>query len=333
MTTPADSPVIDLKHVAKTYGRKVHALRGIRMQVHPGEVFGLLGPNGAGKSTLVKIMMTVVRASRALGTMLGRPVGHKPTLARIGYLPEHRRFPAYLTGRQALEHYAALANVDRRTRRRRAAELLELVGLDRWGKSKVSAYSKGMLQRLGLAQAMMNDPELIVLDEPTDALDPVGRREVRDVLQGLRDRGKTVFLNSHLLSEVERVCDRVAILVLGKVVHQGMVDDLTARSRHYEIELGSGPAGRLQEAVRSAIPVEKGTLASGEGVELAGNVVRIGTDDPARVQPIIDALRSRQLVIESVRPVRQSLEDFFIETVSGSDDRSPVPRDGEGDPP
>lgn len=340
-------PAIDLYHVAKTYRRRVHALRGIAMKVHRGEIFGLLGPNGAGKSTLVKIMMTAVRPTLAEGKVLGQPIGHKPTLAKVGYLPEHHRFPPYLTGRQVLEHYAALSKVDRRTRRIRSMEMLELVGLKNWAKAKVGTYSKGMQQRLGLAQAMTSDPQLIVLDEPTDGLDPVGRREIRSVLQGLRDRGKTVFLNSHLLSEVEHLCDRVAILVDGKVVRQGTLDELTARSHAYEIELQADTLpgdsfDRLRTAVRTAlagqlrvspdeserpptsvggieieaVPIEKGTLESGETVELDSSIIRIDTSKAAVVQPVIDALRHANLTIHAVRPVRQSLEDFFIATVS-----------------
>ena len=229
--------VIDLHDVAKTYGRRVQALRGVRLQVAAGEIFGLLGPNGAGKSTLVKIMMTVVRPTRAEGTLLGRPLGHKPTLARVGYLPEHHRMPPHLTGRQNLEFFAALARVDRKTRKRRAAKMLELVRLERWADARLRTYSKGMQQRLALAQALMNDPDLVVLDEPTDGLDPVGRKETRDALERLRSQGKTVFLNSHLLGEVERLCNRVAILVNGKVVRQGTVNELTAASTRYVIEL------------------------------------------------------------------------------------------------
>ncbi|RME36817.1 MAG: ABC transporter ATP-binding protein, partial [Planctomycetota bacterium] len=159
---------VDLIDVCKTYGRTVFALRGVNIQVGRGEIFGLLGPNGAGKSTLVKIMMTVVRADRALGTILGRPLGHRGKLARIGYLPESHRFPGYLKGREVLTLYAALALVPRERRRRNAERLLERVGLQEWANTRVDQYSKGMLQRLGIAQALMNDPELLVLDEPTD---------------------------------------------------------------------------------------------------------------------------------------------------------------------
>jgi len=308
---------IDLDHVAKTYGRKVHALRGIRLEVHPGEIFGLLGPNGAGKSTLVKIMMTVVRPTRAKGTVLGQPMGHKPTLARIGYLPEHHRFPPYLTGSQALEYYAALAKVDRRTRKRRAAELLELVGLKDKARTKVGTYSKGMQQRIGLAQALINEPELVVLDEPTDGLDPMGRREVRRVLNRLRDEGKTVFINSHLLGEVESICDRVAILNAGKVVSQGTIDDLTAGSVFHEIELDGPPDGTLREAIAGALPDEL-------KIEVKDNVIRINTLDPLAVQPVIDVVRGQNGTILSVRPIRQSLEDFFISAVSEPAAEEPV---------
>ncbi|MBN2580811.1 MAG: ABC transporter ATP-binding protein [Pirellulales bacterium] len=333
---------IDLRDVAKTYRRRVEALRGIRMEVRAGEIFGLLGPNGAGKSTLVKIMMTVVRPNRAEGTILGQPIGQKAALARVGYLPEHLRFPPYLTGRQVLEIFAALAKVDRPTRKRRALELLNMVGLAKWADVKVGTYSKGMQQRIGLAQALMNDPELLVLDEPTDGLDPVGRREVREVLGRLRDQGKTIFLNSHLLSEVERLCDRVAILLSGKVVRQGTLDELTAGSEHFFIQLHGRPDQAMREAMRAAAPGEwavcltvnateagatkgdcpppreAGKLATGEAVELDGNVLRIGTGDPERIQPLIDALRGRGQVIFAVWRQRQSLEDLFIQIVSDS---------------
>src|SRR4051812_37530272 len=194
--TPLDNPLaIDLRDVAKRYRGRVDALKGVDMHVRRGEIFGLLGPNGAGKSTLVKIVMTLVRPTRAAGAVLGQQVGHKPTLARIGYLPENHRFPRYLTGRQIVEFFGALSNVDPPTRRRRAAELIETVGMHDAADRKVGTYSKGMAQRIGLAQALVNDPDLVLLDEPTDGVDPVGRRDIRDVLHRLREQGKTVFIN------------------------------------------------------------------------------------------------------------------------------------------
>jgi ABC-2 type transport system ATP-binding protein len=297
---------IDLHHVEKIYRGKVHALRGINMRVHRGEIFGLLGPNGAGKSTLVKIMMTVVHPTSATGTLLGRPIGHKPTLGKVGYLPEHHRFPRYLTGRQALQFYGALAKVDARSRKRRAEELLRTVGMTDWANRKVSSYSKGMLQRIGLAQALMNDPELIVLDEPTDGVDPVGRREIRDMLLALRAQHKTIFLNSHLLSELEMVCDRVAILVQGSVVMQGTLDELTSDSRRYEI------------VIEGAAPdwVAAHTEMRAEACPQHQTKIVLRSNEPADAQPIIDRLRHDRRVICSVRPVRENLEDLFMRAVT-----------------
>jgi ABC-2 type transport system ATP-binding protein len=295
---------IDLHHVEKIYRGKVHALRGIEMRVHAGEIFGLLGPNGAGKSTLVKIMTTAVRPTRADGTILGHPIGHKPTLARVGYLPEHHRLPDYLTGRQVLDFFAALAKVPAEQRRQRAPRLLEVVGMSDWADKKVSSYSKGMLQRIGLAQALMNDPALVILDEPTDGVDPVGRREIRDVLVEIRRQGRTVFLNSHLLSELEMVCDRVAILVQGEVVQHGTIDDLTAHSRRYEIVIeGAAPAWAAANG------------ATAKPLDDRRSMLVVASADAESVQPMIDRLRAERATIVSVRPVRETLEDLFMRAV------------------
>lgn len=296
---------IDLRNVRKVYRGKVHALRDIDMRVHKGEVFGLLGPNGAGKSTLVKIMMTVVRPSHADGTLLGKPVGHKATLARVGYLPEHHRLPQYLTGKQVLTYYAALAGVDNATRKRRAEELLDLVGMGEWANKKVTSYSKGMMQRIGLAQALMNDPQLVVLDEPTDGVDPVGRREIRDVLIRLRDEGRTIFLNSHLLSELEMICTRVAILVQGQVAMQGTLDELTKDSRRYEIIIESSAPAWIGEIK---------TLRAEQINEMRTKLVMLGSE-PGPVQAILDRLRREGVMIISMQPVRENLEDLFLRAV------------------
>ena len=265
MTTPGDL-AINLNHVTKVYGRNVHALQGVSLAVNRGEVFGLLGPNGAGKSTLIKIMMTVVRATTAEGTLLGQRVGHKPTLAKVGYLPEHHRFPKYLTGRQTLEFFAALSGVGREARRRRSAELVDTVGMTAWADAKVGSYSKGMMQRIGLAQALVNDPDLVLLDEPTDGVDPMGRKDIREVLQQLGKQGKTVFINSHLLSELEMVCDRVAILVGGKVAKQGTVADLTSDRARYEVDVAVLPIAGLQTALAGLLTSDGDRLRSGVGV-------------------------------------------------------------------
>ncbi len=306
MTTRTADLALDLRRVAKTYRGKVHALRGIEMHVGRGEIFGLLGPNGAGKSTLVKILMTVISPTSCEGHMLGSPVGHKPTLARVGYLPEHHRFPDYLSGAQVLDFFAAMTNVPRAERRRRTPELLDLVGMRDWANKKVRGYSKGMRQRIGIAQALTNDPDLVLLDEPTDGVDPVGRRDIRNIMIEMKRRGKTVFINSHLLSELEMVCDRVAILVQGVVASQGTIDNLTSHQERYEIELaGTG----LQ-------PVPPPKLPTGEEVSLSGSMLTVKTADPVRVQPIVDALRAQGAVIRSMKPVRPSLEDLFMQAVT-----------------
>jgi len=296
---------IDLHDVRKTYRGRVQALRGVSMQVHRGQIFGLLGPNGAGKSTLVKIMMTVVRPTRVSGTILGNPVGHQPTLAKVGYLPENHRLPQHLTGRQVLDYYAALAKVPSSLRKERAERLLKTVGMSDWADQRIHKYSKGMLQRTGLAQALMNEPDLVVLDEPTDGVDPVGRREIRDVLVQLKNQGKTIFLNSHLLSELEMVCDRVAIMVQGEVAMQGTIDDLTASSRRYEIVIQGAPPEWT--AGDSSLRVDAMPDGSSKVILLSA--------EPVEAQPLLDRLRSSQCTVISMRPVRESLEDLFMRAV------------------
>ncbi len=325
-----DELAIDLTDVAKVYKGRVHALQGIGMQVRRGEIFGLLGPNGAGKSTLVKIMMTVVKPTRASGTILGQPVGHKATLGKIGYLPENHRFPRYLTGRQTLEFFGAMSNVERGTRKRRAGELLETVGMTSWADHRVSSYSKGMMQRIGVAQALINDPELVVLDEPTDGVDPVGRLEIRKVLGAMREQGRTVFVNSHLLSELELLCDRVAILVGGKVARQGTIDELTVASQRYEIDIyGERPDTRAK--IRSVLadgasvrwstppgnPTDAGLMVDGTWIKLDGLTIVVGTIEAKGVQSLMDALRAAGLIIKRVQVMRQSLEELFIQAVGG----------------
>ena len=334
---------IDLHHITKVYNRRVRALDGIDLRVRRGEVFGLLGPNGAGKSTLVKIIMSVTRPTRADGLVLDRPVGSKASLVKVGYLPEHHRFPRYLTGRQTLEFFAAMSNVDRPTRKARAAQLLETVGMSRWADAKVATYSKGMMQRIGVANALVNDPDLVILDEPTDGVDPVGRCEIRDVLLALKAQGKTVFVNSHLLLELEKISDRVAILVAGRVVQQGTMDELTRESQCFCVDIETpGDAGALLQAAlqahvqarwNAAAPPGAGAvggvsddapagitgqLPDGTWLEIQGATLRIGTTQTAVVQPLIDALRGAGLAIRRIQPTRQSLEDLFMEAVGGA---------------
>jgi len=339
-----DEWAVDLTNVSKVFAGKVHALRGIDIRVRRGEIFGLLGPNGAGKSTLVKILMTVIRPTSAQGTMLGQHVGHKPTLGRVGYLPEHHRFPDYLTGAQVVDFYGALAGVSHEDRKARVPELLDVVGMKDWAGAKVKGYSKGMRQRVGIAQALVNNPDLVLLDEPTDGVDPVGRRDIREICRRMRDQGKTVFINSHLLSELEMVCDRVAILVKGTVASQGTIDELTKDKQYYELEVQAESTQEVQSLLAAALPsvglldlppalperasagpsghatpARPGpltTLADGIPVFLLGSTLRVGTTDASRMQPLVDAIRARGGTIKSLRPVRPSLEDLFMQAVT-----------------
>ena len=225
----------------------MHALQGIDLQIPRGSVFGLLGPNGAGKTTLVKILLGIAFPSGGSASVLGKPPGDVSALARIGYLPENHRYPAHLTGEQVLHHFGRLSGIRQPERGRRVTEMLRRVRLEEWRGTRTHKYSKGMMQRLGMAQAVFNEPDLLILDEPTDGVDPIGRHELRDLVLEQKQRGATIFLNSHLLSEVERLCDRVAILKQGRLVRHGTLDDLTRRTEGHEVIVrGLGP-DRLDE--------------------------------------------------------------------------------------
>jgi len=295
------APVLEVARVRKVYRGRVEALRGISLQVPEGSVFGLLGPNGAGKSTLVKILTTIIRPTACDGTMLGKPIGHKPTLSQVGYLPEHSRFPAYLNGRQVIEYSAGLAGFP--LTRERVDEVLELVGMKEAGERMVKTYSKGMVQRIGFAQALVNDPKLVFLDEPTDGVDPEGRRMMRELLVRMRQEGRTVFVNSHLLGELETVCDSVVILKDGAVVKQGKLEELTAGTTRFVV------------MTTEAIPEELAARFRSERLSVMGNRVEVPGVDPAPVQPVLDALRGAGAIVSQVQQDRQSLEDLFLESM------------------
>lgn len=307
---------IEIHDVHKTFRKNVRALRGVSMRVDPGQIFCLLGPNGAGKSTLVKILMTVIHASGMSGTMLGRPVGHKPTLRRVGYLPEHHRFPVFMTAEQALHFYGALSGMRRRNRRMRIDAMLDLVGMSAWRKHRVGTFSKGMQQRIGLAQALLHDPELLLLDEPTDGVDPVGRREIRDLLIHLRDEGRTILINSHILSELETICDQLAVVVKGRVSLEGTVDELTRGRRRWIVSYeGTGPEWAEEETRRDGRVTQ---------VILPGAAA-------ADVQPIIDRVRGVGATLTDVREVRESLEDLFMRAIElAGEDAGAVPGAAKG---
>ncbi len=321
------APALAVRELEKTYrngllGRtSVRALRGVTLEVAPGEIFGLLGPNGAGKTTLVKILLSIARPTRGTAHVLGRPAREPSARQRVGYLPENHRFPEFLTLEGMLNLYGQLAGVSDEARRTRIPELLERVGLADQRAAKMKTFSKGMRQRAGLAQALLNDPALLFLDEPTDGVDPVGRREIRDLLLWLRDEGTTVFINSHLLSEVEQVCSRVAILNEGRLVRHGTLEALTAVERVYELACTPVP-----EAARRAL-ADVLTEAPAPAAALPDNLqrYRLAAPDRARLNAAIDRLRGAGVELETVRPVRRTLEDYFIEVVEEARRTPPPP--------
>lgn len=308
-------PVIDIHDLRKTYRdgllgrRRVEALRGVTFQVHGGEIFGLLGPNGAGKTTLIKVLLGIVRKSGGRAALLGRPPGDRKGRRQVGYLPENHRIPLHHTGNTALEYYGGLSGLSLREIKKRRGDLLELVGLGPWGDTSVKKYSKGMLQRLGLAQALLHDPKLLVLDEPTDGVDPVGRAEMRELWRKLKDSGKTVFINSHLLQEIELVCDRVAILVHGLVERVGRISDITAQT---EIDVTWTLAGNEAD-IRAVLAVDSATpLLIGENQQVQ---ISLTLADQAAVDRAVDGLRSRGVSIVSMSRPRRTLEEAFLDTV------------------
>ncbi|HKB37718.1 MAG TPA: ABC transporter ATP-binding protein [Gemmataceae bacterium] len=310
-------PVIETNNIVKLYG-PIQALRDVSVGVERGEIFGLLGQNGAGKTTLVKILLGITGATAGEARMLDQSAGSAAVRRRVGYLPEDHRFPDYHTGYSLLDFYGAMLDVPRAERRKRIPPVLELVGLKGRMDSKIRTYSKGMKQRLGIAQAIFHGPEIIFLDEPTDGVDPVGRREIRELMERLKEQGKTIFVNSHLLSEVELVCDRVAILRKGEVVQEGSVEALTARKGQFVVGLAPGQAFPADE-VRGL----------GYAVAPSGDLWEVGLKGDQTIDPVVDLLRSRGLGLRHLVEKRQTLEELFMATVEGAepgvDTRAPVP--------
>ncbi len=295
-------------NIVKTYGRgtkAVHALRGVNISVAQGEIFGLLGKNGAGKTTYIKCMLGIVFLTSGEGTLLGHPFGSVHAKEHVGYLPENHRYPLYLTGEQVLAYFGKLSGIAQPLLGKRIDETLNIVGMAEWRKTKVRKYSKGMMQRLGLAQALINDPQLILLDEPTDGVDPVGRKEIREVLMRLKNDGKTIFLNSHLLSEVERISDRVAIMDHGTIVKEGSIDDLTRTEHVYEIRI-SNPLPEILASIGTCL------------VHVDGSVLEIRCNSSEDLNRTMDLLRAAGGVIESMAPKKSSLEDVFVDLIQSS---------------
>ena len=290
------------------YSRAFPALKGVTFEVQRGEIFGLLGPNGAGKTTLIKILLGVIRRSGGSAFLLGAPAGNRASRLRVGYLPENLRISPHHTALTAMEYYGRLSGLKNSQIKARRLALLENVGLDERARDSIKKYSKGMLQRLGLAQALLHDPDLLILDEPTDGLDPVGRSHVRNVLRELKRQGKTVFLNSHLLQEVELICDRVAILDQGLVRAIGNVDELAADpTEGVELELTlAGTAAGIQEALGDR--GVKSQVVNGDG----DHELQMRLMAQVDVDAVVDDLRQGGVSIIGLRRKRVTLEDTFL---------------------
>ena len=306
--------IVEIEQLTKDYEvgfwrkRKVRALDGLSLQVNEGEIFGFLGANGAGKTTTLKLLMRLMFPTSGQARILGHDISDLAMHSRIGYLPENPYFYDYLTAREFLDYCGRLFGAAPAARKQRTTELLTRVHLDTksWD-VQLRKFSKGMLQRVGLAQALVNDPAIVFLDEPMSGLDPVGRREVRDLIAGLRQEGKTVFMNSHILSDIEVLCDRVAILKRGKLAHVGNLDELRrSAGEHDRIEVVASGADAASLSSHLTRPEKFHVSATPNGL-------RIEIPDEQFVDEVLAALRQSGGKLVSVQPVRQSLEDLFVE--------------------
>ncbi len=309
MTASVSEPVIELHDIRKRYGSTI-ALDGIDLTVGRGELVGLLGPNGAGKTTTVKLLLGLATPTSGTGRILGAPLGDRAVRRRIGYLPELFRYQPWLRAREVLNLHAELAGLPAGMRRQAATDALQHVDLEDRADDAVGGFSKGMQQRLGLGVALLGDPELVLLDEPTSALDPVGRVEVREIVRAARDRGATVILNSHLLTEVEQVCDRVIIVNRGRIVAAGTLDEVIA---------GDGVRIRatdLQPAVRAGLGAFAPMQDDGEWLTFQQLA-------PDRVPELVAAIVAAGGRVHAVEPGRGSLEARFLELIAADGSAEP----------
>lgn len=300
------SLAIETSGLRKEYGLKV-AVADLSLSVRRGEIFGFLGPNGAGKTTAVKMLLGLITPTSGTGLILGRPLTDIEARRKIGFLPEHFRFYDWLTARELLRYHGKLLGMTDAACEAQTPQLLELVGLTRHADQRLKTFSKGMLQRVGLAQALLNDPELVFLDEPTSGLDPLGRRMVRDVIHRLRDKGCTVFLNSHLLGEVEITCDRVAFIREGVVVRTADLRQMVVGETTVHIR-ATGVAPRILDGLRQW----------GRDIRADGNHIHMILDEEEHLPAIADWIVGSGARLYSLTPERVSLEDLFLQIVGTS---------------
>ncbi len=300
--------IIKTDNLTKMYGKKA-GCREISLSVGEGQIFGFLGPNGAGKSTLVKMLVGLLFPTSGTARILGKPLGNLEIRRKVGFLPENFRYQDWLTGEELLSFHASLYKMSRAEKARRVPEVLEMVGLADKGGQKVGSYSKGMQQRVGLACALLPDPELVFLDEPTSALDPLGRREVRQIMVDLRSRGKTVFLNSHLLSEIEMICDHVAIINRGRIITEGALSDLLSGTVEVEMRV---------EGVNDTLLNEFAVMCRSYQVE--GSLVRLSLKNNGDIPALAEAVVRNGGRLFSLNARQNSLEDLFINLVKVGDE-------------
>ncbi|MET0427326.1 MAG: ABC transporter ATP-binding protein [Microvirga sp.] len=308
----AEPLALEIRGLTKSYKighirqKSRQVLKGLDLAVPRGEVFGYLGPNGSGKTTTLKVLTGLLRAEQGEVKVLGRPLGDRSWRARVGYLPENPYLYDYLTAREYLEYVGRLFGQERVARRQRAAQLLERIGLTKSADVGLRRFSKGMLQRVGLAQALVNDPELVILDEPMSGLDPIGRHLVRKLILELKDSGKTVFFSTHILSDAETLCDRVALLRDGKVAQSGRLSEILAVDvTHLEI-LASGLSAEQVKALGDV------------NARSFGERWRLEAPEDA-LESIIGAVRRSGGRVLSVQPIRQSLEELFVKETASID--------------
>ncbi len=299
-------PIIEIENLEKDYGI-VQALQGVSLSVESGQIYGLLGQNGAGKSTMVKILLGIVKKTSGTAKLLGQDVGSTSIRRKVGYLPEDHQFPGYHTGHSLMHYYGQLYGLSRTERTKRMNEALAVVGLGERAKNKIKSYSKGMKQRLGIAQAFFHDPDVIFLDEPTDGVDPVGRKEIRELLQTLKGEGRTIFVNSHLLGEVEMISDRVAIIHQGKLVREGTVKDLTRMENRFLISLAaeqSFPTGDVEKL--------------GYRVETAEDKIAVMLTAGQSIDPVLELLWNKGCKLRHLVEDKQTLETVFMGIVESN---------------
>ena len=308
---------VEINDLTKVYvssfgKKKVEALTQLNLNVSKGMIFGLLGPNGAGKTTLIKLLLGIIFPTSGTAKILDEDISNYRIKKRVGYLPENHKYPAYLKGGDVLQFFGKLSELDGDYLKKRVDELLELVKLSQWKKTKVKNYSKGMMQRLGLAQAMLNDPELIFLDEPTDGVDPIGRKEIRDILLELKNQGKTIFLNSHLLSEVELITDRVGILNKGKLLKEGTVTEITEKKEEYKISVEGDGIDKLSSEILNGINLTK----------MQNGFYSLRVENTQELNRILDLLRNNGVIIKEFSQQKNSLEDMFISLIQDAEKES-----------